>query len=286
MLAALLGALLAGTACFRLDSFMFGPLPADEYLNPDDFEPKWRVEFIIPDSLYREVELVSSGGNLIYGFLVEPASGAPRDGATILYCHGNGENINRYWGRVELLWKMGYRVFIFDYQGYGKSQGAPSGAACYADGRAALDYLLSLPEVDTSRIVYYGWSLGAFVCTWLSAEVRPAAAIVLESAPASADVLVREGTLFAIPGSFLTELDFDNVGRIPDVGADVLLLHGVEDDYLAVERHARPIIRAAEGHIELRAALVDEAGHEDIPYVLGARYAELITTLVQDKTGR
>jgi hypothetical protein len=268
--------LLLGANCLRMDRFLFSPWIVDEYFLPGSIDStEWHVRGIIPDSLYQEVELVSSGGNHIYGFLVQPAGDSSHDGVTILYCHGNSHCINRYWGRVELLWEMGYRVFIFDYQGYGKSEGGPTGDACLADGRAALAFLLSRPEVNPDRIVYYGWSLGTFVTTYLAADSVTPFGLIMESPPASAEALVKEGTVFDVPGSMLTRLDtpFDNESRITRVGVPVLMMHGTEDEMLPPARHARRLVAAAEGHTEVDMIWAQGAGHEDVPYVLGAEYA-------------
>ena len=87
---------------------MFAPWIVDEYLRPADVDSvAWHVSGVIPDTLCEEAELVSSGGNRIYGYLVQPKSDTCRDDVTILYCHGNSHCINRFWGRVELLWELG-----------------------------------------------------------------------------------------------------------------------------------------------------------------------------------
>jgi hypothetical protein len=276
--------LLLGSGCMKLDGFLFSPVTVDEYLRPQDIDSvAWHVNGIVPETLYQEVELVSSGGNRIYGFLVQPRNDTCRDDVTMLYCHGNGHCINRYWGRVELLWEMGYRVFIFDYQGYGKSEGVPTGDACLADGRAALAFLRSRPDVNLDRIVYYGWSLGTCVATYLAADSLTPFGLILESPIASADALVKEGTVFDIPGSMLTRLDFDNEGRITRVGVPVLMMHGTKDEKLPPARHAQRLLAAAEGHTKVEMIWAEGAGHDDVPYVLGADYARHIISYVDSR---
>ncbi len=273
--------LLLGANCLKLDGFLFTPLAIDEYLRPEDVDSVgWHVSGIIPETLYQEVELVSSGGNRIYGFLVQPENDTSHDDVTILYCHGNGHHINRYWGRVELLWAMGYRVFIFDYQGYGKSEGGPGGDACLADGRTALAFVRGRPEVNPDRIVYYGWSLGTFVATYLAADSVTPFGLILESPIASAQALVKEGTVFDIPGSMLTSLELDNESRIARVGVPVLMMHGTEDDKLPPARHPRRLLKAAEGHTKVEMVWAEGAGHDDVPYVLGADYSRYVSSYI------
>ena len=263
---------------------MFTPWTVDEYLRPADIDSvAWHVDGIIPDTLYQEVELISSGGNRIYGFLVQPKESLARNDVTVLYCHGNSHCINRYWGRVELLWEMGYRVFIFDYQGYGKSEGGPNGDACLADGQTALAFLRGRPEVNPDRIVYYGWSLGTFVATYLAADSLTPLGLILESPIASTEALVKEGTVFDIPGSMLTRLDLDNESRIARVGVPVLMMHGTEDKMLPAARHAQRLLAAAEEHTIVEMVWAEGAGHEDVPYVLGADYAVYINSYIDSR---
>jgi pimeloyl-ACP methyl ester carboxylesterase len=175
---------------------------------------------------------------------------------------------------------MGYRVFIFDYQGYGKSEGGPAGDRCFDDGWAALSYVRGLPEVNTDRIVYYGWSMGTFIATHLAADSLTPFGLILESPIASAAALVKEGTVFDLPGSMLTRFDFDNESRIARVGVPVLMMHGTEDGYLPLARHARRLLVAADGHTEIDPVWAEGAGHEDVPYVLGADYARRVNLYI------
>jgi fermentation-respiration switch protein FrsA (DUF1100 family) len=252
-----------------LDGFLYEPTTVDEYLRYEDLV-EWGTRFIIPDSLVESVVL-SSMGNRIYGFFVKgnPDS-VTNNSVTILYCHGRGENINRYWVRVEYLWEMGFNVFIFDYQGYGMSEGSPSGEALFSDGREALTYVRTHPDVDTAKIVYYGWSLGTFVVTYLAAEINHPASVILEAAIASATALLRDSGLFNLTGSYVVDADFDNEGRIADIGSPLLMMHGRADDYVVFDRHV-PLIW--DNAVEPKEFLwVEEAEHDDIPEVLGSVY--------------
>lgn len=252
-----------------LDDFLFGPTKIDEYLQPEDLE-EWGVRFIIPDSLIEPVVL-NSMGNKIYGFFVkgDPDS-TVNNQVTILYCHGKDENLNREWYKVEYFWEMGFNVFIFDYQGYGKSEGDPSGTAFFSDGEQSLRYLQSRTDIETSKIVIYGWSIGTFVATYLSSEIHHPAALILESAPASATSLLHDAALINLPGSYVIEADFDNETRISNIQCPLFMMHGKADDFVVFERHV-PLIwdKAKEPKENL---WVENAGHDDIPEVLGNRY--------------
>jgi len=253
-----------------LDDFLFEPTSVDEYLRPEDFLAEWGTRFIIPDSLVEPVVLTSMG-NSIYGFYVKGNPDSVENNAvTILYCHGRSENINRYWVRVEYLWEMGFNVFIFDYQGFGKSEGSPSGEALFSDGTEALQYVRTRPDVDTSRIVFYGWSLGSFVVTYLAADVIHPACVILEAAIASVTALLRDSALLNLTGSYVVDADFDNEKRISLIESPLLMMHGRADDYVVFERHVPLLWDKA---VEPKESLwVDQAGHDDIPQILGAAY--------------
>jgi len=263
-----LAVLLLFAGCFSLDSFLFDAtrLKGADYFDPVDMDSAWHVRWVIPDSLVEPETLLSTGGNRVYGFFVRAESGgAP----TVIYSHGNGQNINRYWGRVELLWEAGCNVFIYDYQGYGKSEGAPSGRGCYDDAEAALACVRARPDVDTSRLVYYGWSLGSYMACHLAADVDRPMAVILENPLASTDALAKEGAVLSIPGSFLVHADFDNERRIRVVGAPVLLVYGKLDDTAVPERHAFVLIDRASGFTDLEVHAVEAGGHDNLPEVMG-----------------
>jgi len=269
-------------SCFSLDSFLFEPTTVDEYLRPTDMDPAWHFRDTIPHNLIQSVELESQGKK-IYGFFVKP-DGLPEHSfenqVTILYCHGKDENINRYWGRVEFLWEMGYKVFIFDYQGYGKSQGTPSAAACYSDGKAALDSIRSRPDVDTTKIIYYGWSLGSFIATHLAADVRQPKALILEAPLASVSAVTKEGTVLNIPGSYVVNADFDNEKRITNVNAPVLILYGKNDETAVPERHAIVLIDILNNDKKTYESQSFDAGHDDIPEKWRSEYAQTINDFI------
>jgi pimeloyl-ACP methyl ester carboxylesterase len=266
----LLALVLVLPGCFRFDSFLFDQTRVTEYLNPADMDSSWHVRWIIPDSLVEPVTLYGLDSNKVYAFFArQPAdtSDSPDPVVTVIYSHGNGSNINRYWGRLELLWEMGYNVFIYDYEGYGMSEGSPSGEACYADARAALDYVLSRPDVDDSLLVYYGWSLGSFMTCYLAADVRRPLAAVLENPIASTSAVAKEGAVLAIPGSFLADADFDNETRIQTMGCPTLLLYGDKDETAVPERNAKVLLRKAL-YLPVLGYRIAGAGHSDLPEVM------------------
>jgi uncharacterized protein len=269
-------------SCLRLDSFLFEPTRVKgEYFNPADMDSSWHVRGIIPDSLVEPVTLTGLHSNRVYGFFVRrPGGNGPLSEATVIYHHGNGQNINRYWSRVELLWEAGYNVFIYDYEGYGKSEGQPSGAACYADAEAALDYVLARSDVVDSNVIYYAWSLGGFMACHLAADVQSPRCLILENPMASMSGLAKEGAVLGIPGGFLVDADFDNEVRIPLVGCRTLILYGKKDDTAVPERNALVLLDKAIPSITAGYP-VEGANHADLPEVMGyAEYERVVKAFI------
>ncbi len=219
---------------------------------------------VIPDSARTFVQL-DVGGKKVYGFFVR--SNGVHASYTVLYCHGNRDNLAYYWDRVELLYRMGFNVFVFDYEGYGMSEGSPSEQALYADGHAALEYILTSAPVVSKEIVFYGFSLGNVVTINLAAtEYRPHV-LIAEAPFASAQSLMQSGTVLDIPSSYVMKGSYDNAAKIERVGAPVLVIHGVNDTFIDIDKNGQVVYDHA--NPPKRMVRVVGANHTDIPAVMG-----------------
>lgn len=125
-----------------------------------------------------DVTFKTSDGLTLHGWYA-PATGKPR--GTVIHLHGNAENLTNHIAFTAWMPDAGYNLLIFDYRGYGKSQGSPTRAGTIADGNAALDYILQRPDTDRSRIFLYGHSLGGAIATVVAAERPEPAAVILDS---------------------------------------------------------------------------------------------------------
>ncbi len=167
----------------------------------------------------------------------------------VLYFHGNGSNLQEYWDRIQILWRMGFPVFAIDYRGFGRSTGEPTEAGIYADARTALAHVFErkveadpsllgpegeLPTARAARLWYYGFSLGSTAAIDLSVE-HPSRGLVTEAALASAQAFTDDGLGIGISSSVLMDAQFDNIGKIPFVLSPKLLTHGLEDGYVRAD---------------------------------------------------
>ena len=242
------------TAC-SLDDNLFNPKEIDSYTLPGN---------TIPDSLITEVTLNSEGNN-IYGIWV--ASNGERAGITMLYCHGNKYNIDEYWGRVMLFHKLGVNVFIFDYQGFGKSEGEPSEEGLYSDSKAALEYVKSRTEYNPDSLCFYGYSLGNVASIYLAAEIQEPLCLFSEAPFASANSLIQGSLVLDIPPKWLTDGEFNNVEKIKSIKTPFLLFHGKDDDFVRYRDNGKVIYDAAPNPKAL--VLIENAVHNNIPDIMG-----------------
>ncbi len=106
-----------------------------------------------------EVRFRSEDGTELHGWLLKPGGDRAAVG-TVVHFHGNARNLTAHVGLVDWLAGRGYNVFVFDYRGYGKSDGRPSRSGVFADSSAALTYIRGREDIDSGRLLVLGQSLG------------------------------------------------------------------------------------------------------------------------------
>jgi pimeloyl-ACP methyl ester carboxylesterase len=245
-------ALAAGCGPARLDAFLYDPLPAPAggYVLPTDVIPSHEDLFV--DS--------TDGARVHVAFV--PSSGAHPE-ITLLYFHGQTNNVGSSWPRLELLYPLGVNLAAVDPRGYGLSTGEPSEPGIHADLQAVWDALARRPGLDATKFVIYGRSLGAAFATDLAAARAPAA-LITESAFASIREMVRDGVYVDLPPGFVADSRWDNLAKIGTVAAPYLALHGLADDYVRYQYSqmlaaAHEAAQAAKTQLEL----VPGANHGD-----------------------
>ena len=200
----------------------------------------------------------------------EPGSANTRE-VTILWFHGNGGNIGHRVGDLALISRrLGVNSFIFDYRGYGRSEGKPTESGVYRDARAALDYLSSRSDVDPEGIVFFGRSLGTAVAVELAEEM--AGEMAGESAGGTTPygmILVSPLTTLKdmarvlhplLPLHLLVGSRFNSLSRIGNVHCPLLVIHGENDEIIPVEQ-GRELFAAANS--PKRFLSLPATGHND-----------------------
>jgi hypothetical protein len=213
------------------------------------FQPH-RYLVATPDKLglaYQEVHFKTRDGLELYGWFL-PAKG--RALGTILQLHGNAENISTHFASLAWMPARGFNVFIFDYRGYGGSEGEPTLEGVQIDIDAAMDALFARSDVDKDRVVMYGQSLGGALAAYYVAhsprrdQLR---ALVLESAFSGYVDIVREKMAdhwFTWPFQWLPQFTVDDrFSPLPAMTKisplPLLVLHGDQDAVVPVQEGRR-----------------------------------------------
>jgi hypothetical protein len=173
---------------------------------------------------YEETMLQTSDGVKLHGWFI-PHQGTSR---TLLFFHGNAGNISHRRDSVMIFHRLGLNILIFDYRGYGQSQGRLSEAGLYLDARAAWNYLRQEKGLGREQIILFGRSLGGVVAAELAAEVKPAG-LILESTFSSAKDMAR--AVFPIWSRVVPlRFEFNTVESIGRLQAPLLVIHSTEDE--------------------------------------------------------
>lgn len=140
---------------------------------------------------------------------------------TLLYLHGNYEQLGSVGEYLPHFVSAGYAVFAVDYRGYGRSSGTASEAGLYIDAQTAYDYMRTKLGVPANRIIIFGYSLGGGAGVEL-ARHEPVAGLVLQGAFVSAYRVLTRIPVF--PGD-----KFVNLAKVPRLKLPVLVIHGTAD---------------------------------------------------------
>ena len=146
---------------------------------------------------------------------------------TLLFCHGNAGNISGRVDTINVLYDLGLNIFVFDYRGYGKSEGRPSEKGTYRDVEAAWQYLVEQKKVAPETIIVMGRSLGGPVAAWLANRVQPAGLIV-ESAFTSLSDIARVHYPW-LPVRWMLRHRYPTQEYLQQVRCPTLLAHSRED---------------------------------------------------------
>ncbi len=176
------------------------------------------------DAMFEDASFTSSDGTQLHGWYFP----CENRRATILYCHGNGGNV-AYWASAarQIRDRVGSSVLVFDYRGYGRSEGQPTETGILDDARAARLWLARREGIPERQIVLLGRSLGGGVAVDLAAT-DGARALILESTFTSIPDVAQ--TMFPLlPMRWLMETRFDSKAKIENYHGPLLQSHGTDD---------------------------------------------------------
>jgi len=202
---------------------------------------------------FEDVALETSDGVKLHAWFVP----APEGRGTVLFCHGNGGNISHRLPTLQTFRLMGLNTLIFDYRGYGRSEGSPDEEGTYRDAEAAWTWLVETKKIPPEGIVLFGRSLGGAVAARL-AEMHAPAGLVLESTFTSLPDRGAELYWF-LPVRLLSRYRYDTRKRLPKITCPVLIVHSPDDEIIPFA-HGRRLFEAAN---EPKKFLEIRGGHNE-----------------------
>jgi uncharacterized protein len=217
------------------------------------------------------VSFETSDGLRLSGWFVAASGTSPR--VTVLVFNGNAGNRAHRWPFAAALHRHGLQVLLVDYRGYGGNAGTPTKNGLAADSRAARAYLTGRADVDRSRIVYFGESLGTAVAVDLAVE-HPPAALVLRSPFTSMADVGRHHYPF-LPVRLLLRDRFAAIDQIQQIRVPLLVIVGGRDRIVPIE-NSRRLYDAAVAPKTL--LVVPDADHNDHELLAGE---EMVRTIVR-----
>ncbi|MEI6891952.1 MAG: alpha/beta hydrolase [Pontiella sp.] len=184
---------------------------------------------------------------------------------TLLFSHGNGEDLSGVLPFFQQFHARGFSVLMYDYRGYGTSEGSPSYRKIKDDASAVYRWLTNDQQVPPEKIIAQGRSLGGAVATWLAAH-HTVGGLILECSFLSAFRVKTQ-----IP--LLPWDKFNNEKFIQQVDCPVLVIHG-KDDPVIPFWHGQKLYEVASEPKEY--LWIDGARHMDYAYVAEERYFDKI----------
>jgi len=233
---------------FRADSMIFLPQPSTYQDNPSI------LKLSVTDS--QKISAVHlSNPNAEY---------------TILYIHGNAEDIGDIQPLLERIHKWGFGIFAYDYRGYGTSDGKPGELNAYQDAETAYTYLTQQLKVPPHKIIVYGRSVGGGSAVELATR-HPAAGLILESTFTSAFRVV-------VPFPLLPFDKFANINKLQQINCPILVMHGQADQTIPIKHGYKLYEAAANPKMSL---WVDGAGHDDFTWVADEQHRKTLVRFQQ-----
>jgi len=214
---------------------------------------------------FEDVRFPAADGILLCGWFV-PAAPERSSRGTILFCHGNAGNISHRIESLGIFHEMDLDVFIFDYRGYGGSEGKVTEEGTYRDAEGAWRYLTEKRAVPPERIILFGRSLGGAIAASLARKTNPGGLIVESSFISVPDLAAN---LYPwLPLRRILRFHYPAGEYLRQVRCPVLVVHSREDEIIPY-RHGTALYETA---AEPKSFLEIRGGHNDGFFLSGDVY--------------
>jgi fermentation-respiration switch protein FrsA (DUF1100 family) len=263
-----IGALLVGVSILGFLTGCWNWFVESQVFFPDTTIEQTPLDLDLP---FEDIWFTSADSIRLHGWLI-PAS-SPKH--LLLFCHGNAGNISHRLDNIRLLHNMGINVFIFDYRGYGRSQGHISEKGFYQDSEAAYKVARKWAGQNGAKLVVFGRSLGGIAATHLGAT-KKCDGLILESTFTNMGAMARAH--YPLPfAETLLKHRLNALDEIVQVRVPILFFHGDRDRIVPIKL-GRKLFEAAPNPKEF--VVLPGAGHNDTYFVGGQGYFKKIESFL------
>lgn len=224
---------------------------------------------------FESIAFKAEDGTRLIGWYVP----CPESRGTALFCHGNAGNIGDRLDTIRKIYDAGLNTFIFDYRGYGESEGQTTEEGSYQDAEAAWRYLTEVKQVEPGMIIVWGRSLGAAIASWLAAKYPPRA-VILESGFSSLQELGAD-MYPLLPVRYLSRFRYPTKEHISKLQVPILIIHSHEDPLIPF-KHGQMNFKVAH---EPKVFLEISGDHGNGFVTSGARYDAGVRNFINQHLG-
>ena len=232
---------------------------------------------------YEEIFFETRDGVILHGVFLNGQSDL-----TVILFHGNAGNIVDRLEYISLMSsEIGVNVFIFDYRGYGLSQGTPSESGLYIDAQAAVDLVLTrinFTKDEDSKLILFGRSLGSSVALKMAGMYQPS--LVIIEAPFTSITDLSKKTYPYIPAFVIKNLikaRYESSSMVAGISSPLMVIHGDQDSIVPIGMGKHIYDLAT---VEKDFYKVEGAGHNDTFVVAGSEYFGRIGAFIESKFNR
>jgi uncharacterized protein len=220
---------------------------------------------------FEDVNFSSSDNVKLHGWFISVKNSI----GVLLFCHGNAGNISHRLESIQIFSRLGLNVFIFDYRGYGQSQGKMTENGAYLDAKAAWNYLTQIKNFNPNNIIIFGRSLGGSIATKIALN-NDQAALIIESTFTSAKDMAAKHYPF-LPVRLLLKYNFQTIDYIQNVKSPILIIHSENDEIVPFSQGQKLFETASEPKEFLKI----HGGHNDGFFVSEPEYSQKLNLFMK-----
>ncbi len=234
---------------------------------------------VTPDQVglqYDNVQINVKDDESVHGWYfdqpVDQSKGGER--RVLLFCHGNGGNISNRLETILFLQEIGVSLLIFDYRGYGQSDGEFGEENMYQDALTSYRWLIDEKGWQSEQIILFGRSLGGAIVVDLATKVKAGGVIVESSFTAIGDMASKMYPW--LPVRYLLKYQFSSIDKIADLTCPILIAHSQEDSLVPYEMGRRLFEVGGD-----KAQFVELSGdHDELAYLQSSTYRSAIRQFI------